>query len=93
VVGSVTHVAFRGRGYEHAVVLAEGNQVTGIFHHARFARGEVVGLTIEPAGGLAFPSGDCPDGSVDDLAGKVSDSPATGSNSLADALDAMALAK
>jgi ABC-type Fe3+/spermidine/putrescine transport system ATPase subunit len=89
VVGSVTDVAFRGRGYEHAVVLAEGNQVTGIFHDARFARGDVVGLTIEAAGCLAFPSGECPDGSV----GTVSGSRATGSNSLADALDAMALAK
>jgi len=53
VLGSVTDVAFRGRGCC-----------------------------------LAFPSGDCPDGSVDKLSG----SPATGSNSLADALDAMALA-
>ena len=93
MVGSVTDVAFRGRGYEHAVVLAEGNQVTGIFHDARFARGDVVGLSIEPAGCLAFPSGECPDGSVDGSGDTVSGNPATGSNSLADALDAMALAK
>jgi ABC-type Fe3+/spermidine/putrescine transport system ATPase subunit len=53
--GLVTDVAFRGRGYEHAVELAGGRQVSGIFSESRFARGEPIGLFLEPAGCLLFP--------------------------------------
>jgi iron(III) transport system ATP-binding protein len=62
MVGTVTDVAFRGRGYEDVVELAEGNvelaegnKVTGVFDDARFARGDTVGLMIEPGGCMAFP--------------------------------------
>ncbi len=56
MIGSVTDVAFRGRGYEHAVELAEGTTVTGVFDNRRFARGTPVGLTIESTGCMAFPA-------------------------------------
>ena len=88
VVGSVTDVAFRGRGYEHAVELAEGDQVTGIFDGARFAPGDVVGLSIDPAGCMAFPSRECPDGPVPDAPDRLT----AGTDPLAGALDALAVA-
>jgi ABC-type Fe3+/spermidine/putrescine transport system ATPase subunit len=55
LLGRVSDVAFRGRGYEHAVELAEGTQITGIFSEARFNRGHAVGLRLEAAGCLVFP--------------------------------------
>ncbi len=89
LVGSVTDAAFRGRGYEHAVQLEGGPQVTGIFHHARFARGETVGLTIESNGCMAFstiessnPSGSEPSTVVGDVR-----------EPLVTSLDALAVAK
>ncbi len=55
LAGSVADVAFRGRGYEHAVELDGGTRLTGIFHGRRFARGERVGVAIDHAGCIAFP--------------------------------------
>jgi len=88
VVGSVTDVAFRGRGYEHAVRLADGGQATGIFHHARFARGEIVGLTIGADGCMAFSGHDS--GEVDVAEPLAAPDAAT---TLTQSLDALAVAK
>jgi iron(III) transport system ATP-binding protein len=51
----VADVAFRGRGYEHAVELADGTQLTGVFSERRVPRGERVGLRLEASGCLVFP--------------------------------------
>ncbi len=55
MIGTVTDVAFRGGSCEHSVELAEESEVTGVFDDARLARGDTVGLMIEPAGCMAFP--------------------------------------
>ncbi len=49
-------VAFRGRGYEHAVELDSGTQISGVFSETRVGRGETVGLRLETAGCLVFPA-------------------------------------
>ena len=89
MIGSVTDVAFRGRGYEHAVELAEGAQITGIFHGARVARGDTVGLTIESAGCMAFPLREAPD--IDGSEG--SHASLAAARALTKALGTMAVAK
>ena len=55
LLGQVADVAFRGRGYEHAVELAEGTQINSIFSESRFSRGQSVGLRLETSGCLVFP--------------------------------------
>jgi iron(III) transport system ATP-binding protein len=58
--GRVTDVAFRGRGYEHAIDLDGSTRLTGVFADFRAARGEIVGLRMDPAGCHLFtadPSG------------------------------------
>ncbi len=50
LAGTVADVAFRGRGYEHAVDIAGHGRLTGVFSDVRAARGEHVGLQLEPAG-------------------------------------------
>jgi iron(III) transport system ATP-binding protein len=50
LTGVVADVAFRGRGYEHAVDLAGFGRLTGVFAETRAARGEEVGLRLEPGG-------------------------------------------
>jgi iron(III) transport system ATP-binding protein len=52
--GRVTDVAFRGRGYEHAIDVADGTRLTGVFADVRAARGATVGLRMEPAGCHVF---------------------------------------
>jgi iron(III) transport system ATP-binding protein len=52
--GRVTDVAFRGRGYEHAIDVADGTRLTGVFADVRTARGETVGLRMDPAGCHVF---------------------------------------
>jgi iron(III) transport system ATP-binding protein len=54
LVGTVADVAFRGRGYEHAVDLHRLGRLTGVFAETRAARGEVVGLRLEPGGCHVF---------------------------------------
>ena len=51
----VADVAFRGRGYEHAVDLPGSGGLTGVFAETRAARGESVGLRLEPGGCHVFP--------------------------------------
>ena len=48
--GRVSDVAFRGRGYEHAVDIDGSTRLTGVFARARVARGETVGLRLNPSG-------------------------------------------
>ena len=55
LAGRVTDVAFRGRGYEHAIDLDGSTRLTGVFAEFRVARGEVVGLRMDPAGCHLYP--------------------------------------
>jgi iron(III) transport system ATP-binding protein len=55
LTGVVADVAFRGRGYEHAVDLPGSGRLTGVFAPTRAARGEPVGLRLEPDGCHVFP--------------------------------------
>jgi len=55
--GRVTDVAFRGRGYEHAIDVDDGTLLTGVFARTRAARGQSVGLRLDPAGCHLFPAG------------------------------------
>jgi iron(III) transport system ATP-binding protein len=54
--GRVTDVAFRGRGYEHAIDINGTTRLTGVFGDVRAPRGELVGLRLDPAGCHLFPS-------------------------------------
>ena len=54
--GRVTDVAFRGRGYEHAIDVPGHGQLTSVFADLRAARGDQVGLRLEPAGCHLFPA-------------------------------------
>jgi iron(III) transport system ATP-binding protein len=56
LTGRVTDVAFRGRGYEHAIDVNGSTRLTGVFARARVARGETVGLRLNPAGCHLFPA-------------------------------------
>jgi len=54
--GTVRDVAFRGRGYEHAVDLGEGTLLRGLFSERRWQRGGNVGVSLDPDGCFAFPT-------------------------------------
>jgi iron(III) transport system ATP-binding protein len=54
LVGTVADVAFRGRGYEHAVDIPGHGRLTGVFAPLRAARGALVGLRLDPAGCHVF---------------------------------------
>ncbi len=60
LVGTVSDVAFRGRGYEHAVELHEGFRLSGIFSEHRVGRGDTVGLRLDTGGCLVFPARGAP---------------------------------
>ena len=49
----VLDVAFRGRGYEHALALG-GNVISSVFCTERHPRGSKVSISVDPAGCLAF---------------------------------------
>jgi iron(III) transport system ATP-binding protein len=53
--GRVTDVAFRGRGYDHAIDINGTTRLTGVFADVRAKRGEIVGLRMDPAGCHLFP--------------------------------------
>ncbi len=57
LAGVVADVAFRGRGYEHAIDIAGHGRLTGIFATTRADRGETVGLRLDPAGCHVFAAG------------------------------------
>ena len=50
LAGTVADVAFRGRGYEHAIDIPGHGRLTGVFSDARTVRGETVGLRLDPGG-------------------------------------------
>jgi iron(III) transport system ATP-binding protein len=54
LVGTVADVAFRGRGYEHAVDVHGHGRLTGVFAPLRAARGARVGLRLDTAGCHVF---------------------------------------
>ena len=56
LAGTVTDVAFRGRGYEHAVDVPGHGRLTGIFASVRSDRGHRVGLRLDQAGCLLYPA-------------------------------------
>ena len=59
LLGTVFDVAFRGRGYEHAVEVPGHGMLTGIFADFRASRGDRVGLRLEHVGCLLYaPSAD-----------------------------------
>jgi TOBE domain len=54
VVGSVADVAFRDRGYEHAVDIPGNTRINNVLADRRFDRGETVRLRFDPRGCLVF---------------------------------------
>jgi len=50
LAGRVADVAFRGRGYEHAIDLPGLGRLTGVFARHRAERGADVGLRLDPEG-------------------------------------------
>jgi ABC-type Fe3+/spermidine/putrescine transport system ATPase subunit len=56
LTGRVTDAAFRGRGYEHAIDVPGHGRLTGVFADTRAARGDQVGLRLEPVGCHLFPA-------------------------------------
>jgi iron(III) transport system ATP-binding protein len=56
LTGTVADVAFRGRGYDLAIDLPGGGRLTGVFARHRPARGERLGLRLEPSGCHLFPA-------------------------------------
>jgi len=58
LTGVISDVAFRGRGYEHAIDIPGHGRLTGVFSETRAARGDQVGLRLEAAGVHLFPAGD-----------------------------------
>ena len=49
LAGTVADVAFRGRGYEHAIDIPGHGRLTGVFAPVRASRGDTVGLRLDPA--------------------------------------------
>ncbi len=57
LAGTVADVAFRGRGYEHAIDIAGHGRLTNVFADTRTHRGEPVGLRLDAAGCHLFWAG------------------------------------
>jgi ABC-type Fe3+/spermidine/putrescine transport system ATPase subunit len=57
VTGTVADVAFRGRGYEHAIDVPGHGRLTSVFSDTRAERGEHVGLRLDPRGCHLFSAG------------------------------------
>ena len=53
----VLDVAYRGRGYEHALAVG-GSVISSVFCAERHPRGSKVFISVDPAGCLAFSDGD-----------------------------------
>ncbi len=58
LAGTVTDVAFRGRGYEHAIDVPGHGLLTGVFAATRATRGERVGLRFDAEGCHLFAARD-----------------------------------
>ena len=65
LTGTVADVAFRGRGYEHAIDIPGHGRLTGVFGRQRVSRGAAVGLRFAPEGCLVFAAAP-PPGPADD---------------------------
>lgn len=65
LLGHVSDVAFRGRGYEHAVVLDNGVLLSGIFSKVRRMRHDRVGLSVDPLGAQLFDAAEVAESSTD----------------------------
>ena len=88
LLGHVADVAFRGRGYEHAIELSNGRQLNSIFSEVRFGRGEPVGIRLETSGCIVFPF----ESSIDtEVGGRADDGPGRVARALPDAVTAVAL--
>jgi iron(III) transport system ATP-binding protein len=61
LTGRVADVAFRGRGYEHAIDLPGLGRLTGVFARHRAERGDSVGMRLDPDGCHLFPADAKPD--------------------------------
>ncbi len=57
VTGTVADVAFRGRGYEHAIDIPGHGRLTSVFSDIRADRGANVGLRLDPRGCHLFSAG------------------------------------
>ena len=57
LTGTVADVAFRGRGYEHAIDIPGHGRLTSVFSDTRADRGEHVGLRLDPRGCHLFSAG------------------------------------
>ncbi len=82
LAGTVADVAFRGRGYEHAVDIPGHGRLTGIFAPTRSERGETVGLRLDPSGCYVFaaseaaaPGQDVTDSAYEEATQPDSDTP------------------
>jgi iron(III) transport system ATP-binding protein len=58
LTGRVADVAFRGRGYEYAIDLPGLGRLAGVFARHRAARGDEVGMRLDPEGCHLFPADD-----------------------------------
>ncbi|WP_052434206.1 ABC transporter ATP-binding protein [Streptacidiphilus melanogenes] len=54
--GTVADTAYRGRGYDHVVELADGSRLTGVFDRRACPRGARVRVTLDPDGCFAYPA-------------------------------------
>jgi iron(III) transport system ATP-binding protein len=70
LAGHIRDAAYRGRGYDHVVELAEGALLTGVFDEQRYRLGETVRVRVEPSGCFAFPD-------ATSTTGRTRDEPAT----------------
>jgi iron(III) transport system ATP-binding protein len=52
--GIVLDTAYRGRGYDHAILLGDGTQLVGIHDEHRWSRGDHVAVHLAVAGCLLF---------------------------------------
>jgi iron(III) transport system ATP-binding protein len=50
----VMDTAYRGRGYDHALLLADGTRLVGVHDERRWARGDHVAVELATAGCLVF---------------------------------------
>jgi iron(III) transport system ATP-binding protein len=53
----VLDTAYRGRGYDHALMVGQGTQLVGVHDARRWPRGDRVAVRLLPSGCLLFPGG------------------------------------